>query len=129
MAENEAAPSLRIPTLRARMSAPPSLDPRDYARSTCYPAGHLVAKNAGWRNVRPVVDSPACTGCQQCYLYCPDGTIRRAPDAACAVEVDYDFCKGCGICAKMCRFGAIAMVNEATALEQERAALREGDVR
>ena len=44
MAENEAAPSLRIPILRARMSAPPSLDPRDYARSTCYPAGHLVAK-------------------------------------------------------------------------------------
>ncbi len=33
----------------------------------------------------------------------------------CAVAVDYDFCKGCGICSKMCRFGAISMVDEAAA--------------
>lgn len=115
MAGDVRGSSLRIPVLRSRIDDPPSLDPRDYARSTCYLAGHLVEKNAGWRNVRPVVDAAACTGCLQCYLYCPDGTIRRTPGGVCSVAVDYDFCKGCGICSKMCRFGAISMVDEAAA--------------
>lgn len=122
------AAGVRIPTLRSG-----SLDP-DYARTTCFEAGYLVAKNAGWRSLRPVIDATACTGCLQCYLYCPDGAIfkasaadmaaplassqapaTRAPRAATpaqAVFVDYDFCKGCGICVKACRFGALFLVSE-----------------
>ena len=122
------AAGVRIPTLRSG-----SLDP-DYARTTCFEAGYLVAKNAGWRSLRPVIDAAACTGCLQCYLYCPDGAIfkasaadmaaplassqapaTRAPRAATpaqAVFVDYDFCKGCGICVKACRFGALFLVSE-----------------
>lgn len=137
-----------IPRLRSQFSSAPSLDPAVFARTTCYAAGHLVAKNAGWRNMRPVVDASACTGCLQCYLYCPDGAIFKtkedaiasrgakgaavgagarevAPHAAdaagtasgidsasAAVEIDYDFCKGCGVCVKACRFDAIRMVPE-----------------
>ena len=77
-----------------------------------------MAKNAGWRNMRPVLDADKCTGCLQCYLYCPDGCIfrpaRQATDAAgtAAVAIDYDFCKGCGVCVEVCRFGALAMVPE-----------------
>lgn len=69
-----------IPRLRAQFSSAPSLDPAVFARTTCYVAGHLVAKNAGWRNVRPVVDASACTGCLQCYLYCPDGAIFKTKE-------------------------------------------------
>lgn len=112
-----------IPRLRSQFAHAPSLDPADYARSTCFAAGHLVTKNAGWRSQRPVVDEAACTACGQCVQYCPDGTIflksRRvgsAKPAAALAQPDLDFCKGCGICAKMCRFGAIAMVPEAEAL-------------
>ena len=43
-------------------------------------------------------------GCEQCYLYCPDGVISINNGKA---QIDYDFCKGCGICAKICRIGAI----------------------
>ena len=95
-----------------------ALDPAGFAHTTCYDGGYLVAKNAGWRNMRPVLDAGKCTGCLQCYLYCPDGCVfrpaRQATDAvdAAAVAIDYDFCKGCGVCVEVCRFGALAMIPE-----------------
>ena len=72
--------------------------------ATAYEAGYLVTKNAGWRNVRPVIDKEKCVGCLQCYLYCPDGVIYKDGGK---VSIDYDFCKGCGICKKICKPGAI----------------------
>lgn len=118
-----------IPTLRRE-----HLDPADYARSTCFEAGYLVDVNAGWRNERPVLDASACTGCLKCYMECPDGAVFKpadpaeapegaeapspnAPEAAapCAVAIDYDFCKGCGICVAACRFGALSMIPESEA--------------
>lgn len=76
---------------------------------TAYDAGYLVTKNAGWRNVCPVIDKDKCVGCLQCYLYCPDGVIYK--DAG-KVSIDYDFCKGCGICRRVCKVGAIEMEAE-----------------
>ena len=100
-----------IPTLRAA-----HLDPAVFARTTCFEAGHLVSKNAGWRSVRPVLDEAACTRCLLCYMQCPDGTIYKVADedarGGIRLAVDYDFCKGCGVCAKACRCGAVSMVPE-----------------
>lgn len=113
-----------IPTLRVEGADSPSLNPAVYARTTCYQAGHLVTKNAGWRNMRPVIDAEKCTMCLQCYLYCPDGTVYKVrPDGGepRAVAIDYDFCKGCGICARICKFGAIEMVLESEAIAAEAA--------
>lgn len=107
--------ALRIPTLRAGVPAPRAFD-----GTTCFEGGYLVEKNAGWRQVRPVIAAGACTGCLSCYMYCPDGAIRKThADSGAAVFVDYDFCKGCGICKSVCRFGAIEMRNEVEALEEE----------
>ena len=95
---------------------------RDYANTTCYEAGYLTQINAGWRNVRPVIDGPSCTGCMQCYLACPDGVIFKigaANKAGASVAVDLDFCKGCGVCAAACRFSSITMVPEAKAKEAQ----------
>ena len=69
-------PASRIPALRSA-----NLDPADFAHSTCFDAGYLTVKNAGWRNMRPVIDAASCTGCLQCYLYCPDGTVYKVPSA------------------------------------------------
>lgn len=77
--------------------------------TTSYEAGYLVSKNAGWRSVRPVIDTDRCVGCLQCYLHCPDGVIFRKDGK---VAIDYDFCKGCGICLRECRPGAIRMEAE-----------------
>ncbi|UAL07684.1 MAG: 4Fe-4S binding protein [Candidatus Methanogranum gryphiswaldense] len=75
-------------------------------KNTSYEAGFLVSKNSGWREIRPIIDSIKCTGCLQCYLYCPDGAIYRENGK---VFVDYDFCKGCGICSKICKHDSIIM--------------------
>ena len=79
--------------------------------ATVFEAGYLVTKNAGWRNIRPVIEKSKCKNCLQCYLYCPDGVISKDKENA-SVKIDYDFCKGCGICAKICKFDAIKMENE-----------------
>ena len=72
--------------------------------ATAFEAGYLVSVNSGWRSIRPIIDTGRCVGCEQCYLYCPDGVIAIQNGKA---VIDYDFCKGCGICAKICRLGAI----------------------
>jgi 2-oxoacid:acceptor oxidoreductase delta subunit (pyruvate/2-ketoisovalerate family) len=60
-----------------------------------------------------------CFGCDNCYGACPDaailkntGVIKTGPGGPGDYEIDYDYCKGCGICAAECPCGAIAMVPE-----------------
>lgn len=94
----------------------------EYAHTTCYTAGYLTQTNAGWRNKRPVVDDDKCTGCLQCYMVCPDGAIfkRQAENkTGVGVSFDLDFCKGCGVCANECKFGALSMANEQELLAAE----------
>jgi len=62
-----------------------------------------------WRVHRPVVDKGACVKCQRCWIYCPETAMSVGDDGA---EVNYMYCKGCGICAEECPVGAIEMVLE-----------------
>jgi 2-oxoacid:acceptor oxidoreductase gamma subunit (pyruvate/2-ketoisovalerate family)/2-oxoacid:acceptor oxidoreductase delta subunit (pyruvate/2-ketoisovalerate family) len=48
----------------------------------------------------------ACTRCDTCLVYCPEGIIRRKGSD---YEVDYSFCKGCGICVSECPRKAMEM--------------------
>lgn len=80
-----------------------------YPIGATFKAGHLVDKNAGWRTFRPVIDREKCVGCLKCYIVCPDGVIFRDEGK---VDIDYDFCKGCGICEHECKVHAISMVKE-----------------
>lgn len=75
-------------------------------------AGHLVDVSSGMRTFRPIIDAEKCVGCLKCFLLCPDGTIDKSGEV---LEIDYDYCKGCGVCARACKFGAITMVKEADA--------------
>jgi pyruvate ferredoxin oxidoreductase delta subunit len=81
----------------------------EYPVGPSFKAGHLVSGNSNYRTSRPVISDAACIGCLFCYAACPDGAIFRNEKK---VRVDYDFCKGCGICARECKVGAIAMVKE-----------------
>lgn len=48
-----------------------------------------------------------CFHCDNCYGMCPDSAIKKNADGS--LEIDYEYCKGCGICASECPCGAIKM--------------------
>jgi len=50
-----------------------------------------------------------CNKCDNCFVVCPDlSVIKQNGD----YEFDYDFCKGCGVCARECPRYAITMKEE-----------------
>jgi NADPH-dependent glutamate synthase beta subunit-like oxidoreductase len=54
-----------------------------------------------------------CFGCDNCYGVCPDNAVLKI-DGAHGYAIDYDYCKGCGLCAVECPCGAIDMQPETT---------------
>lgn len=82
----------------------------DYPLGATCPSDHITSINAGWRTYRPVIDQDKCVLCMRCFLVCPDGVIDKSSER---LEIDYDFCKGCGVCAYECKPKAINMVKEA----------------
>ncbi|UCG82585.1 MAG: 4Fe-4S binding protein [Dehalococcoidia bacterium] len=74
-----------------------------------------AGRTGEWRSARPVVDNNVCTpakknkpACFLCWLYCPDAVISKGIP----IEINLEYCKGCGICLQVCPVGAITMVNE-----------------
>jgi 2-oxoacid:acceptor oxidoreductase delta subunit (pyruvate/2-ketoisovalerate family) len=53
-----------------------------------------------------------CNECENCYVFCPDASIIKTEEFL-SHQVDYDFCKGCGICFSECPPGAISLKEEA----------------
>lgn len=53
-----------------------------------------------WRTERPVWDQAKCINCMFCWISCPDSSIIVKEGKM--TGIDYDHCKGCGICAKEC---------------------------
>ncbi len=75
-----------------------------------------AGRTGSWRVSRPVLDPSICTpaksgkeSCFLCWLYCPDGVISREIPP----KIDFEYCKGCGICARECPTGALSMILEA----------------
>ncbi len=52
-----------------------------------------------------------CNECETCYTFCPDASILKGAKTL-SHEVDYDFCKGCGICYVECPRRAISLKEE-----------------
>ncbi len=67
-------------------------------------------KTGDWRTLKPEWDESKCIKCGVCWMFCPDAAVIHKADGY--FVADYDYCKGCGICAHECRPGAIAMVEE-----------------
>ncbi len=73
------------------------------------PGSSLKYKTGSWRTFKPIIDESKCTKCLLCWIYCPEPSIDRAGEC---VKINYDFCKGCGLCASECPTKAIKMVEE-----------------
>ncbi|PLX37701.1 MAG: glutamate synthase [Hyphomicrobiales bacterium] len=52
-----------------------------------------------------------CFECDNCYGICPDNAVIKLGPGK-RFQFNYDYCKGCGMCATECPCGAIAMVPE-----------------
>jgi pyruvate ferredoxin oxidoreductase delta subunit len=85
------------------------------------PQNSVKNKTGSWRTQRPVIDQDACTRCRMCWLYCPEPAIlelnkpyvtKSGRKYNLTFEINYDYCKGCGICANECPVKAIKMVPE-----------------
>ena len=67
-----------------------------------------VSGNTGsWRSERPVINHEKCTKCLRCWIFCPEAVIDKD-----TLEIDYTYCKGCGVCAAECPTKALAMIKE-----------------
>ncbi len=80
-----------------------------YPMGPAFRAGFLVDVSSGMRTFRPVINTAKCVNCLRCFLMCPEGSIDKSGSKP---EVDYDYCKGCGICAHECKVKAIHMEKE-----------------
>ncbi len=82
-----------------------------------------AGKTGSWRVLRPIIDLkkciPAKTGkksCFICWVICPDGVVSKTMPPV----IDYEYCKGCAICAEECPAGAIYMEEETGLLGEGR---------
>lgn len=73
------------------------------------PGSSVENKTGSWRTFKPEYDEEKCTNCLLCWIYCPDGAIERLDEPR-KLRIDYDYCKGCGVCAEVCPVEAIRMV-------------------
>ena len=60
-----------------------------------------------WRTYRPDWDEEKCVHCLRCWILCPDSSIVVKDGKV--TGIDYDHCKGCGICSEECPKDAIEM--------------------
>jgi len=68
---------------------------RNYADFNSY-----TATVASWRIVKPVYNRDICIDCQNCWVWCPDTSIISRDKQM--LGIDYDHCKGCGVCVEVC---------------------------
>ena len=80
------------------------------ATTISYPKKGAAGKTGNWRVFKPKFDQKKCVKCLRCWVFCPEGTIIRNKDDS--ISIDYDYCKGCGICANVCKVKAITMEKE-----------------
>ncbi|NLG66587.1 MAG: FAD-dependent oxidoreductase [Actinobacteria bacterium] len=53
-----------------------------------------------------------CVECDNCYVFCPDMAVKKAPEKEEYYAVLEQYCKGCGLCAAECPRGCIIMKQE-----------------
>lgn len=60
----------------------------------------------GIEEARRCLSCGVCNSCDRCVTYCPDGVLKRVGDE---LVFDYEYCKGCGVCASECSRAVIYM--------------------
>lgn len=72
----------------------------------------LKFKTGNWRSKRPFHIPEKCINCLICWISCPDDAVIVDKETGKFLNFNYDYCKGCGICAYECPTKAIEMKEE-----------------
>ena len=77
-----------------------------------------TATVASWRVLKPVYNRDICIDCQNCWVWCPDTSIISRDKQM--LGIDYDHCKGCGVCVEVCPTNpkSLLMFNEAKDIDE-----------
>ncbi len=94
----------------APQTVQPALDIARRQSSFDEVVGGLDERNAQFE-ARRCLSCGNCFECDNCYGVCPDNAVIKLGPGR-RFEFNYDYCKGCGMCAAECPCGAIAMVPE-----------------
>ncbi len=79
--------------------------------------GSFDEVNLGFPEKKALQEAERCFGCgtcslcENCYTFCPDSSVLRKDEYE-TFEIDYEFCKGCALCAHECPSHFIEMVRE-----------------
>ncbi len=76
-----------------------------------------TATVASWRVIKPVYNRDICIDCQNCWVWCPDTSIISRDKQM--LGIDYDHCKGCGVCVEVCPTNPKSLLMYAEAEELE----------
>jgi len=80
-----------------------------------------TATVASWRILKPIYNRDVCIDCQNCWVWCPDSSIISRDKQM--LGIDYDHCKGCGVCVEVCPTNpkSLLMFSEFTETEEAHA--------
>ncbi|MDD5405453.1 MAG: 4Fe-4S binding protein [Sulfurovaceae bacterium] len=85
---------------------------RNYSDFSSY-----TATVASWRVIKPVYNRDICIDCQNCWVWCPDSSIISRDKQI--LGIDYDHCKGCGVCVEVCPTNPKSLLMFGEALSSE----------
>ena len=86
------------------------LSPPDIRKKSFAPYRETFSKAFAQKEAQRCMHCGRCTECDQCMVFCPDVSILDRTKKDFGYAFDYDFCKGCGICATECPRNAITMI-------------------
>jgi 2-oxoacid:acceptor oxidoreductase delta subunit (pyruvate/2-ketoisovalerate family) len=78
-----------------------------------------LAPNAAKQEAARCMHCGRCTECDNCLIFCPDMSVLVKENNRFGYRVDYDYCKGCGICFTECPRHAITMIDEEVPLKED----------
>ncbi len=70
-----------------------------------------ISADLAMREAKRCFNCGLCNQCDNCRLFCPDLSVIRE-DTLQGRRIDYDYCKGCGICVVECPRNAMVLEEE-----------------
>jgi 2-oxoacid:acceptor oxidoreductase delta subunit (pyruvate/2-ketoisovalerate family) len=89
-----------------------TIQPADLRKDSFEPYHSTLSVEEALHETERCMHCGRCTECDNCLIFCPDVSILDQTRETFGYAIDYDYCKGCGICLTECPRHAITMVAE-----------------